>query len=144
MAFNISQDHSCQSIYVLKCFFIVLLLHSTLLQGSRVVVSARSFADFTPQASFDIKVKLAYLLKACPKKLFSINMVQIVEVWPSSLGQRAFGADGAHQRGWTQILPYYADHETHGAEGRSALQAKDHTRLLSPVWWPGNTKLNAL
>uniref|UniRef100_A0A672PNN1 Pyruvate dehydrogenase E1 component subunit alpha, testis-specific form, mitochondrial n=1 Tax=Sinocyclocheilus grahami TaxID=75366 RepID=A0A672PNN1_SINGR len=43
------------SISVLKLFFLVLLMHSTPLQGSRVVVSARSFADLTPQASFDIK-----------------------------------------------------------------------------------------
>lgn len=64
-------------------------------------------------------------------------------MWPSSLEGRPFGADGAHQREWTPVLPQYADNETHGAEGRSAVQAEDHMRILSSLWWPGKTKLNA-
>ncbi len=48
------------SFSVLKLFLIVLLMHTILLQDSRIVASARFFADLTPQASFDIKVKLSY------------------------------------------------------------------------------------
>ena len=40
---------------------------------------------------------------------------------------------GADAGAGSAVLPHHADRQAHGAEGRSAVQAEDHQRLLPPV-----------
>lgn len=56
LTFNVNMSGiTAVCMYVHTCFLTLLFSYVCVCQGARVVVS-RSFADFTPQATFDIKV----------------------------------------------------------------------------------------
>lgn len=106
------------------------------LQGARVVVS-RSFTDFTPQVTFDIKVgdisnpsgKEGFSTGRDPSLLAEVRLAPF-RGWPP-------GEGGAYTGAGPPLLPGHADDPTYGAQSWSAVQAEDHQRLLSPVWRAG-------
>lgn len=53
------------------------------------------------------------------------------------------GEGSAYAGAGPPVLPHHADDSTYGAQSWPAVQAEDHQRLLSPVWWTGEVILGS-
>lgn len=135
--YSMFYEHGCSS-----CPFL-------LLQGTTVVVSTtRTYSDFTPEATFDIKVRLLWyftlvahfhiLAPASPQDIICASPP--VEMWRPQIGGGPTHAGGSDPWGGSTVLQNHADHEAHGAEGRPALQAEDHPGILSLIRRPGGVQ----
>lgn len=81
------------------------------------MVVSRSFADFTPQATFDIKVRKTKDKDGKPDGSLLTTFSCPVEMRAAPPGGGSSGEGGADPGAGPAVLPPHADGAPHGAEG---------------------------